>query len=231
MSVDVNSPEIVGSADTQTQTQRDDREINFERLRKKTEGLESAIRERDELLNQQRQALENLQERMKPQEEEESYASDDFIDESRFQKRLEKERKQILQEAENIARQTYAKIDSENYGAKLKSLYPDYDQVVTESNASKLQDLEPEYVELLGEVKDNFKRREMAYKKLKKLAAEAPKVKAQDVVDENKKASASYFTPSGQGPMTNPYAFEFDVRNKDAKAQAYAKLKAAQKRG
>jgi hypothetical protein len=84
----------------------------------------------------------------------------------------------------------------------------------------------------LAEVKDDFKRREMAYKKMKKLVQvkEEPKVKAQDVVEENRKISGNFYTPSGQGPMNNPYAFEFDVRNKEAREKAYQKLKSGQKR-
>ena len=91
---------------------------------------------------------------------------------------------------------------------------------------------DPEFMSLLAEVKDDFKRREMAYKKMKRLSEirEAPKVKAQEVVEENRKAAGNFFTPSGQGPMNNPYAFEFDVRSPEARAKAYQKLKTAQKR-
>lgn len=231
MSTDVKSQETVASADIKTQAS--DKELNFEKLRKKLEAQEAALQERDAMLRQQQQALQELQSRFQPQDKDEfdSLPADELIDKAKFERALAKEREKLRKEAEAIARETYAKIDSENYAVKLKSLYPDYDQVVTESNAAKLQENEPEYVELLSEVKDNFKRREMAYKKMKKFVNEdKPKVKAQEVVEENRKTSAAYYSPTGQGPMTNPYAFEFDVRSKEAKAQAYAKLKAAQKR-
>ena len=72
----------------------------------------------------------------------------------------------------------------------------------------------------------------LAYKKMKKLAQaeEKPRVKAQEVVEENRKASSSFYTPGGQGPSANPYAFEFDVRSPEARTKAYERLKAAQKR-
>lgn len=234
MATDVNSLDDVNQTTTQTEAKRDDREINFERLRKKTEALESALNERDQMLKQQQAMLEQMQARFQPQSQDEfdSLPDEELIDKAKFKRALEKEREKLRQEAEEIARRTYQKIDNENFASKLKMHYPDYEDVVSKENAEKLQEQDPDFVALLAEVKDDFKRREMAYKRMKKLAqAEVkPKVKAQDVVEENRKASGAYYTPSGQGPMANPYAFEFDVRSKDAKAKAYERLKAAQKR-
>ena len=105
--------------------------------------------------------------------------------------------------------------------------------MVSEQNAERLQEKDPEFVALLAEVKDEYKRRELAYKRMKKLVQEqeVPKVKAQEVADENRKVAGAYYTPAGQGPMSNPYGFEFDVRSKEAREKAYQRMKAAQKRG
>jgi len=234
MAIDVKSPGVVDQATTQAQGAQGDREINFEKLRRKTEALEQELQKRDALLNQQQQALNQLQSRFAPQDRDEldSLPDEELIDKAKFKRLIEKERSSMRKEAEDVARQTYQKLDSENYQQKLYSAFPDYDQVVNTSNAEKLQAKDPEFMSLLAEVKDEYKGREMAYKKMKKLAAEddKPKVKAQDVVEENRKTSGNYYTPSGQGPSSNPYAFEFDVRNKDARAKAYERLKAGQKR-
>ena len=176
-----------------------------------------------------------MQSRFAPQDRDEYDAlpSEELIDKAKLQRIREKDRESYRKEAETIARQTYAKIDSENYQQKLYSSFPDYDQVVNAANAEKLQEKDPEFVALLGEVKDDYKRREMAYKKMKKIVqAEAvvPKVKAQDVVNENRKDSSSFYSPGGQGPSSNPYSFEFDVRSPEARTKAYERLKAAQKR-
>jgi hypothetical protein len=234
MATDVKSSESVNQATTQAQAAKDDREINFAALRKKTEALEQELQKRDALLNQQQQALNQLQSRFAPQDRDELDAlpDDELLDKAKFKRLIEKERSNMRKEAEEVARQTYQKLDSENYQQKLYSAFPDYDQIVNSSNAEKLQAKDPEFMSLLAEVKDEYKRREMAYKKMKKIAAEdeKPKVKAQDVADENRKVSGNFYSPGGQGPSSNPYAFEFDVRNKDARAKAYERLKAGQKR-
>lgn len=230
MTQDAQKPEAVAPESSKLESEQ---AKNFAQLRKKTEVLEQELQRRDALLQQQQQALNQLQARFAPpQDEFDTLPDDELLDKGRVKRLLERERANLRKEAEEIARQTYQKIDSENYQQKLYSQFPDYDQVVSAENAEKLQVNDPEFMSLLAEVKDEYKRREMAYKKMKKLASieEKPKVKAQEVVEENRKIAGSYFTPAGQGPSANPYAFEFDVRSKDAKAQAYAKLKAAQKR-
>ncbi len=160
-----------------------------------------------------------------------SLPDEELIDKAKFKRLIERERQNLRKEAEEVARQTYRKIDSENYQQRLYQAFPDYDSVVNSANAEKLQEKDPEFVALLGREKDEYVRREMAYKKMKRLAEDdRPKIKAQDVVDENRKAAGAFYTPSGQGPMNNPYAFEFDVRSKEARQKAYERLKSAQKR-
>ena len=232
MSTDVNSQEVVASADTQTnQTAQ---QGHFEKLRRKTEALEQELHQSRQESAQSRQMLVEFQSRFAPQDRDEYDAlpSEELIDKAKLQRIREKDRESYRKEAEAIARQTYAKIDNENYQQKLYQAFPDYDQVVNAANAEKLQEKDPEFVSLLGEVKDEYKRREMAYKKMKKIAQteEKPRVKAQEVVEENRKASAAFYTPGGQGPSANPYAFEFDVRNSESRTKAYERLKAAQKR-
>lgn len=234
MATDVNNSGVVNqSADQSQETKRNDQEINFAALRKKTESLEAQLHESEQERLQQRQLLEQMQARFQPaQDEFDSLPADELIDKAKLQRIREKDRENYRKEAAQVARETYAQFDNENFANKLRFAYPDYDQVVNESNAEKLQAQDPEFMSLLAEVKDDFKRREMAYKKMKKISQgkEEPKVKTQDVVNENRQASGNFYAPSGQGPMNNPYAFEFDVRNPQARSQAYAKLKAAQKR-
>lgn len=233
MAADVNSSGIVNQGANQTQAKQDDREVNFAALRKKNESLEAQLQEQGQMVQKQQQMIEQMQVRSNPDRDEfDSLPDDELIDKAKMKRIREKDREHFLKEAEQVARKTYEKIDSENFASKLKYAYPDYDEVVNAANAEKLQEKDPEFMSLLAEVKDDFKRREMAYKKMKKLAQvqEQPKVKAQDVVNENRQAGGNFYTPSGQGPMNNPYAFEFDVRNKEAREKAYQKLKAGQKR-
>jgi hypothetical protein len=234
MTTDAKILESVNQEATDTQERhKSEQAVRFENLRKKTEALEAQLQERDQQFQKQKQLMEQMQTRIQPARDEfDDLPSDELIDKAKLQKIRERDRENFRKEAAEVARQTYAQMDNDNFATKLKYAYPDYDEIVNTANAEKLQEKDPEFMSLLAEVKDDFKRREMAYKKMKKLAQaeEKPKVKAQDVVDENRKTAGNFFTPSGQGPMNNPYAFEFDVHNPQAKAQAYQKLKAAQKR-
>lgn len=235
MANDVNNLDLVNQGTSQPLEpvkQTSDKEFNFRRLEKKAEALEQALHERDEMLKRQQTTLEQLQARFAPERDEfDSLPNEELIDKARFIRVLEKERERNKREAEEVARQTYQRIDSENYVQRLQSKYPDYDQVVNASNAEKLQETDPDFVAVLSEVKDEFKRREMAYKRIQKvLAEEKPRAKAQELVQENRQAAANFFTPHGQSPMMNPHGFDFDVRSKDAKIKAYERLKAAQRR-
>jgi hypothetical protein len=233
MAAYVNSSGIVNQNANQAQAKQDDREVNFAALRKKTEALEADLQESKQVISKQNQMLEQMQARFQPARDEfDALPDEELIDKAKLKRIREKDREEFRKEAQQVARETYAQIDSENFASKLKAAYPDYDQVVNQANAERLQEKEPGFMRLLAREKDEFIRREEAYKKMKELAqaVEPPKVKAQDVVEENRKAAGNFFTPSGHGPMNNPYAFEFDVRNPQARANAYQKLKAAQKR-
>lgn len=230
MAIDVNSSELVNQSATQSEQKQDSREANFAALRKKTEVLEAKLQEREQAFLQQQEMLHQMHQRLNPNVDEfEALPDEELIDKAKLRKIRERDRESYRKEAEMVARETYAKLENENFAVRLKYAYPDYDQVVNSTNAEKLQEQDPEFMSLLGEVKDEFKRRELAYKRMKKLEAK-PSVKAQAVVEENRKIAASSFTPAGQGPMSNPYGFEFDVRNPDARRQAYERIKSAQKR-
>lgn len=235
MAEDVKNPEIVdrGTSQAHEPEKSNPRDENFRRLEKKAEALEQAVYQRDEQVRKQQEALDKMQARFAPERDElDSLPDDELIDKAKFKRVFEKEREKLLKEAEEIARQTYQKIDSENYAQRLQSKYPDYDQVVNASNAEKLQEIDPDYVALLGEVKDEFKRRELAYKRIQKIAAEEkPRQRVQETIQENRQAAANFYTSQGQSPMMNPNGFEFDVRNKEARTKAFERLKAAQRRG
>jgi hypothetical protein len=238
MATDVqNTPDIVAQETTKAQeAARSEQEGHFAKLRKKTEALEYALQEKDQMLRQQQQMLEQLNSRFQPQERDEfdSLSDEELIDKAKMKRVLEKERQKILGEAEKIARQTYQKIDSENYQRKIYSQYPDYDQVVNETGAEKLREKDPEFFTALSKIGDEYERRELAYKKIKRLIQEDSKpapapVKAQDVANENRMLGNAYYNPAGQSLMSST-STEFDVKSPAARKAAYERLKAAQKR-
>lgn len=234
MAIDVNTSAEPVNPETRAaqELKKDDREINFEKLRRKYEAQD---RENAERFARQEQELQQLRSHLQPPQRNDDVVVDDgeLVEGAKVKRLLAQQEEKLLRKTQEIARQTFQQIDSENFAHKLKYAYPDYEEVVSAENAQKLQERDPEYTALLGEVKDEFKRRELAYKRIKRIVAEeAPKtvVKAQEVAQENLKTASQYYTPAGQGPMTNPYGFEFDVHNKSSREQAYARLKSAQKR-
>ena len=234
MDQDVNSSGIVNEQPKQAQESgKNDAAINFERLRRKTEALEQALQEKDQILRQQQQMIDQVQARFQPQERDEldDLPDEELIDKGKFKRILDKEREKFRKEAEEVARQTYQKIDSENYQRKIYSQYPDYDQVVNESGAEKLKEKDPEFLAALSKIGDEYERRELAYKKIKRLSQEdvKPAVKAQDVANENRMAANAYYNPAGQSLMSSTSG-EFDVKSPAARKAAYERLKAAQKR-
>lgn len=218
---------------TAPELKKDDREVNFEKLRRK---LESQEREYSDRLSRQEQEIQQLRGHLQPQQRNEDVIIEDgeLVEGAKVKRLLVQQEEKLLRKASEIARQTFQQIDSENFAHKIKYAYPDFDDVVNADNAQKLQEKDPEFTALLGEVKDEFRRRELAYKKIKQILKDEvakPVVKAQEVAQENLKTASNYYTPAGQGPMTNPYGFEFDVRNKSSREQAYARIKNAQKKG
>lgn len=203
---------------------------NMERIRKKLEAQEAALHESRQLIQQQAGMLEQLRNPQQHRDAWDDIPDGELIDKSKMQKILEREREKLKKETEAIARETYQRIDRESFQQKLRHQYPDYESVVNAESAKELEEKDPEYAALLMELDDEYKKRDLAYRRIKKLQQAKPAaIPAQQIVDENKKAN-HYFQPAGQGAMQNPYAFEFDVRSKEAREKAYAKLKSAQKR-
>lgn len=225
----VTEQEAVQPADTTVQdSSRSDKDKNFERLRNKLESLESEAHESREVIKKQNELLERMQTAFSssPQDSDdyERMDAEDFIS----KKHLNKWEQRSQEKFKQLAEKAIQEYEKKNYIQKLHHAYPDYEDVVSTENVKKLEQDDPEYAQLLAEVKDDYKRREMAYKRIKK--AQKNSITAQQVVEENK-AKNYYYSPAGQGSSYNSHAIEFDVRNKSARQQAYERLKSAQKRG
>jgi len=235
MAIDETNSEVVAQNANQAQRNfEEEQKLNFEKLRKKTEALEAKLHESEQLKANYLQAIEQLQAKIQPQtkDEFESLPEDELIDKAKLRRILEKERQYVKEEAIKSARQAYEAIEKENYASKLKTTYPDYEDVVNEQNAQRLQDEDPEFMSALAKIDDDFARRDLAYKKMKKIAqAHFSKMRAQETVNENQKISASYMNQSGQSPAGNPNNFDFNVRDAEARTKAYKRLRDAQKRG
>lgn len=210
----------------------DNKEFNFRRLE---QSRDEEMRKRVEAEKEReylKRELEQIKTMLQPKEED-PLASIDPYDPKSVQagisKTLEIERKKILKEAEEVVRQNLERTKKEDRVNSLRYEHSDYDQVMNEQNIAKLGDLQPELVESLLEVQDEYKRRKLAYQAIKKhiVAKPEPRASIKEKVEENK--ANPYFIPASHG---NPpvKGIDFDMQSKDARKQAYEKLKAAQRR-
>lgn len=231
MTQGVNEVDVAASEEQKTQPVAvSDKELNFRRL----EAAREQERERAVRAEMQAEAMRNelneIKQMLQPKESDPLDGAEDYVDPARLRAKLDKERAHFKKEAKAIAKQTYEEERKEderkNFLPRLKSQFPDYDQVMNETNIAALEQADPVFVETLMEVSDEYSRRSKAYKKIKALQA-APKPEEKSIkakVEEN--ARNPYYMP----PSTaTPAGIDFDVGSKVARDAAYAKLKAAQK--
>ena len=207
-----------------------DKELNFRRL----EAAREAERERavraEMQADQMRAELNEIKQMLQPKESDPLDGAEDYVDPARLRAKLDKERAFSRKEAKEIARQTYEEQKQEderkNFMPRLKSQFPDYDQVMTEANIAALEQSDPVFVRAILREQNEYARRLDTYEKIKSLQVSKPaeKVSIKAKVEEN--ARNPYFVPSSTG---TPAGIDFDVSSKSAREAAYAKLKAAQR--
>ncbi len=235
MTEGVTQQEIANPEKLKPQDGPSDKEINFRKLEAARE-VEREARIRAEMQTEaMRNELNEIKQMLQPKEEDPLDGVEDYVDPTRLRAKLEKVSAHLKKEAKEIARQTI-KEDREqeekrNFLQRLKYQFSDYDQVMSEANIASLETVDPVFLETVLEVPDDYARRLKTYKKLKSLQQVAPRVEEKasikDRVEENAK-NPFYISSSISTPSTS--AVDFDVSTKEARNQAYEKLKAAQRR-
>jgi len=205
-----------------------DKDLNFERLRKEREQDREA-RMRSEMENEMlRKEMEQIREMLKPKEAD-PLDSEDIDPElkARLTAKLSRERESYLKEAEKIANSVYENKRNEelkkSVPQRLKQEYQDFDQVMTQENIVELEQKYPAFVRAVVNVPDEYERKKAAYEFIKSTKVEVPSIV--DKVVENQ--TNPYMIPSGAGA---PSAVDFDLSSKSARDAAYAQLKANQRR-
>jgi hypothetical protein len=202
---------------------------NFRRL-EAAKDEEREKRLRAEMHNEAMQKeLAEIKMMLQPKEKDPLDDVTDYIDPNVFKAKLEKERKNFIREAENIANKTYDARQQQdkknNFMQRLKSDYNDYDQVMNEANVADLEKRSPTFLQAVLKIDDDYERRRLTYQYLKEHPKAKPVEDIKEKIAEN--AKNPYHIPSGTG---TPSAMDFDVKSQSARDAAYAKLKAAQKR-
>jgi ribosomal protein L17 len=216
---------------------------NFAQLRKSKEEAERRFQQQEMLNQQLASELNQLKAMVTPraQDELDPYAAygierGGLVEADKFAEAIKRERelskKLARKEAEAVAEAMITKREKSAFGERLRNRYQDYDQVVNPENVELLAQRDPESAEVFEEIADDFKRREFAYKRIKKILNEdnKKKVSAQDLVDRNKN-SAYHYSEGGAQAVPNPNDLRAFVNDPQAKAKYYEQLKANQKRG
>lgn len=210
-----------------------DKEINFRKLESAREQDREARIRAEMKAEAMEQELQEIKAMLQPKEQDPlDGIEDDYIDAKVLRAKLERERAHLKKEAKEIAKQTIREEreseEKRNFLQRLKSQFSDYDQVMNESNIANLEQIDPVFLETVLEVPDDYARRLKTYKKLKSLQSakqkQDDKVSIKEKVDENAK-NPYYIPPSA----ATPAAVDFDIKSKNARQQAYEKLKQAQR--
>ncbi len=232
------------------ETKGSNQEKNLRNLARKNEALEQQNQQLLHSMNEMKGMVEQLSRNSQTQQKQEPTVYErygiqpgDLVESDKLIKILQSEKedieKRFERKAEEIAERALDKRRKTEYGDRLISKYPDYNQVINEDTMDALQQEEPEFVEMLSEIQDDYKRRELAYKKAKKIlekqqsklagapTPEVSKMSAQSIVDANKKSAYAY-APGGGGTMSSDFNWKDFHGNAAMKQKAYENLKAMQ---
>jgi len=208
-----------------------DKEFNFAQLRKKQEQTEyELVREREErgrlvadfeALKAQRQ-----QDKQPEDEDEDSDNDEPYIDKKALKRHLKKMEKQnkedIKTTAEQIAKKAIAEERRRNDAFRLKTLYPDFNEVLSEASAQRLTERFPDLADKILKVQDEDLRKEMAYQTIKSLNLHKPDAPKQDLNAQiAQKQRSPYYYPSS---VATPPSGSTDFSEVGQK-QAYEKMK------
>lgn len=207
-----------------------DKEMNFRRVEaQREEARDRAVKaEMEAALLKQR--LDMMEARNQPKEIDPLDSVEDYVDPKSLKASLEQREKRFKREAEDIAERKFKeykqKEEKQNHMQRLRSEYTDFGTVMTEDNVVELEKTNPEFVQSLLHIEDDYERKRLAYNYIKRNARpkeDRPSIK--DKVQEN--LTNPYYIPASTG---TPSAVDFDLKSPKARQDAYAKLKAAQRR-
>lgn len=223
-----NNQEIVtNSQQDATPSKSNDKEYNFAQLRKKQEQTEYELnKEREERARLTEQVETLKSQKSKTDDDDDDNDAEPYIDKKTLKKHIRKLKEEnetiITQKAEEIANRVLEQERKNNEVYRLKSMYPDFNEVLNEQTAQKLSERHPELADKILKVPDEQLRKEMAYQAIKSMnlhKPDAPKTNTQDQI--NQKQRTPYYYPSG---VANPAANSVSDFSDVGKKQAWEKM-------
>jgi hypothetical protein len=202
---DVNNQEAVSpEALTEDQSQKvqqndaNSKEMNFAKLREKSEVAE---KKSAELERQLKELLRREEERNRPapvKEEDElsSLADDDILT-------VKQAKKLATMQAEQLINKTLEQRERATLPERVRGKFDDYDAIMTEANIKKLEQDEPGLAQACSVAPNPW---EATYKIVKKFIVpqqETKAIKADEKMKENLSKPASVNSAGRQGPLNN----------------------------
>jgi len=225
MSIESNSPKE--TTQDATPSKPNDKEYNFAQLRKKQEQTEyELIKEREERarLSEQVEALKSQKPQANSDDDDDS--SEPYVDHKKLKKEIRKLKEEnetiITKKAEEIANRMFEQERKNNEGYRLKTMYPDFNEVLTEQNAQKLSERYPELADKILKVSDEQLRKEMAYQTIKSMNLHKPDPTPTNTQEQiNQRQRSVFYHPSG---IASPPAVNSSDFSDVGKKQAWEKM-------
>ena len=233
-----SSPEETASeeeAPKETQSRDADDDRNFRELREKNKRIE---KERDEAIGvikqieqayyQQQAQHQQQQQQVKQPQEEITYGADDLIE----GKHLNRERQRSDKEIADLKKQMhqYQRESTERMvESQLKSMYPDFYEVVTTDNIKALRDMDPYLADSLHSNPDMMSKAISTYRQIKNNGI-VPKENYKPQKDKaytnssKPRSSASLSPQEGDSPLSRANAFANGL-TPELKKQLYKEMK------
>lgn len=201
---------------------------NFRELRSKVARME-----RDEEIRAQQLAAQhqkNAQDKLQEEEPDDIDIGDDDLAEGKHLRKQSKEIRKMKKEMEQYKQQMYEQTTE----ARIKSLYPDFDKVVSSDSVKLLSEQYPELAQTINTSPDLYNKAASAYTLIKKFGLYKEDTYQNDRLQATlnaakPKSSAAVSPQQGESPMSNANAFANGLTD-DLKSKLYREMIDAKKR-
>lgn len=178
---------------------------------------QKAEQERDMYLQKLKAYEAQQQQQQKPAEVEENIDPSDLVEWRHVQKEISK-----LKEEINSYKTQNNQTTTE---ARLKSQYPDIEQVLTPDNIAMLKEQDPELASIINDNQNLYTKASVAYKYIKKMGIYQGKdfEKEKNAIDANASKPRSSSASSGHSPLGNAHDF-MDSSTEERRKQLYKEM-------
>lgn len=223
--------EVSDSADTSSYTEKSkpenkesEKEYNFRIMRERVEAAERRAAELERLvaanLNQNQQST-----KLEVVEDEDDIPEDDSYIEHKSFKKYYKKQKDELRQVKKMLKEASQYTVQANAEWRLRSRYPDFDQVVNADNIRKLSEQKPSIYKSLMSHSDLYEKGEGAYEIIKNMI-NAEKYEYQDKkIEENKikpRAAAAAGPQAGESPLARVPDYDRRILTEEKRRQIIA---------